>query len=788
MAPKQLFMGMLALAAASLAAGQDINPPQASPAGATPTPSLNFGTPGANDAAFDSKFSLMGGKPTSQQRDQAFYDPPTVAGIAAIQKNDFKEGIAQMTKALELQPDNPIARGFRALAYMKTGEYTLSQADFDKVLAEVPADKRSDFLFSVAQLHWAEKRFDLVADDMTEVIKADAGNTNAWEVRSEAFANLKDDARSIADASEEIRLAPEAPTGYFERGIVYADAKRYDEALADLSEAIVLDPSIPQGFISRSQILSKRGKDRAALADIQSALKLKPDNPEALNSKAWILATSPDISVRNGAEAVKAARKACELSEWKNEAILDTLGAAYAEAGDFGNAVKMQSKAVAVNKEPNEKDELQHHLDLYKAGKPYREDEMDPKVTAWETIRYETFDTVWRTVNDTYFDPTFGGIDWAAVRETYRRRLDDVHDLAQLRSLLIAMVGELRKTHFSVIPRESAVFNPSERVRIGSVGAALTSVSNLPAIGSVEKGSPAEAAGLKPGDVVTSVDGRDLGPIADSLGRSGFTATRVSSYMSGYVESQFTGAVGKAVNLKVRGADGKERPVTVTCAQTKGEWSEPIGYFPSMPIETSMTKGADGVDVIRFNIFVPPVMREIRKFMKTLNPADGLVIDLRGNSGGISLMAAGICGLLQDKELSLGSMRNRDGTVELNVYPSGHTLTGPVAILIDSRSASTSEMFAAGMRDIGRARIFGEQSPGAALPSLYRVLPSGDLFQYAVADFNTPRGVTLEGTGIVPDVTIAASSADLASGHDRVMDAAKAWVSGKLSERNGEKQ
>jgi tetratricopeptide (TPR) repeat protein len=253
MAPKQLFMGMLALAAASLAAGQDLNPPPASPAGATPTPSLNFGTPGANDAAFDSKFSLMGGKPTSQQRDQAFYDPPTVAGIAAIQKNDFKEGIAQMTKALELQPDNPIARGFRALAYMKTGEYTLSQADFDKVLAEVPADKRSDFLFSVAQLHWAEKRFDLVADDMTEVIKADAGNTNAWEVRSEAFANLKDDARSIADASEEIRLAPEAPTGYFERGIVYADAKRYDEALADLSEAIVLDPSIPQGFIKEGK-------------------------------------------------------------------------------------------------------------------------------------------------------------------------------------------------------------------------------------------------------------------------------------------------------------------------------------------------------------------------------------------------------------------------------------------------------------------------------------------------------------------------------------------------------
>ena len=104
------------------------------------------------------------------------------------------------------------------------------------------------------------------------------------------------------------------------------------------------------------------------------------------------------------------------------------------------------------------------------------------------------------------------------------------------------------------------------------------------------------------------------------------------------------------------------------------------------------------------------------------------------------------------------------------------TFAGPVAILIDHGSASTSEILAAGLQEAGRARVFGETSAGAALPSSFRVLPTGDLFQYAVGDMKTPGGKLLEGHGVEPDEVVHNTRADLAAGRDRVQDAARAWI------------
>ena len=92
-------------------------------------------------------------------------------------------------------------------------------------------------------------------------------------------------------------------------------------------------------------------------------------------------------------------------------------------------------------------------------------------------------------------------------------------------------------------------------------------------------------------------------------------------------------------------------------------------------------------------------------------------------------------------------------------------------------SASTSEIMAAGLREAGRARIFGERSAGAAMPSAFKTLPTGDLFQYAIGDVTTPKARAIEGEGVKPDVVVAPAPADLAAGRDPALDAARAWVS-----------
>lgn len=92
--------------------------------------------------------------------------------------------------------------------------------------------------------------------------------------------------------------------------------------------------------------------------------------------------------------------------------------------------------------------------------------------------------------------------------------------------------------------------------------------------------------------------------------------------------------------------------------------------------------------------------------------------------------------------------------------------------MIDGGSASTSEIFAGGMQELGRAVIIGERSLGAALPSTFQKLPTGALFQYAIADFKTPKGILIEGRGVIPDIEVKWNRASLLTGRDIQLESA----------------
>jgi len=203
-----------------------------------------------------------------------------------------------------------------------------------------------------------------------------------------------------------------------------------------------------------------------------------------------------------------------------------------------------------------------------------------------------------------------------------------------------------------------------------------------------------------------------------------------------------------------------------------------------MPVECTVRNFETGISYLHFNIFARPAMKDIRKLLLSLPADGGLVIDLRGNVGGIGVMASGISGWLSDRQFLLGTMHLRQGHIGFSVAPQAGAFLGPVAVLVDSGSASTSEIMAAGLQEAGRVRVFGESSPGAALPSLFKALPTGDLFQYAVADMQTPGGVLIEGRGVAPDEPVIRTIADLAAGRDPVVDAAKTWLETKRHKTN----
>jgi len=188
---------------------------------------------------------------------------------------------------------------------------------------------------------------------------------------------------------------------------------------------------------------------------------------------------------------------------------------------------------------------------------------------------------------------------------------------------------------------------------------------------------------------------------------------------------------------------------------------------------------AADIGYITFNLFLDPsrMMSELGDALKSCADCTGVIIDLRGNPGGLGIMATGMAGWFIDKpDQRLGTMHMRQAPLKFTVNPRLPLYRGRVAILVDGCSASTSEIFAGGMKDLGRARIFGTRSAGAALPSAIERLPNGDGFQNALADFISEGGRPLEGVGVDPDVEVRITREALLAGRDPVVDAAIEWI------------
>ena len=147
-------------------------------------------------------------------------------------------------------------------------------------------------------------------------------------------------------------------------------------------------------------------------------------------------------------------------------------------------------------------------------------------------------------------------------------------------------------------------------------------------------------------------------------------------------------------------------------------------------------------------------------------------------------MMSGVAGHLFAEPDLLGRMKTRASEVVFNANPRLVTPDGarvdpykrPVAVLVDELTASASECFAGALQSLGRARIFGRQTLGQALPASTRRLTNGDVLMYVVGDFVTASGRRVEGIGVVPDEVVPLSLEGLRTGRDATLEAALRWL------------
>jgi tetratricopeptide (TPR) repeat protein len=181
--------------------------------------------------------------------------------------------------------------------------------------------------------------------------------------------------KAINDFQDALRINPRNPIAHANRGAIYLKRKELDKALADCDEAIALDPRCAHAYGNRGQIYINRREYGKGGLDYKKAIELDPNSVETLCGVSRFLSCHDLDLARDGKLALEYAVRACELTKWKDSYCLEALAAAYAETGQFEEAVRWQEKAEKLFDEKDEritKDKLEAHLKLYQAKKPRR--------------------------------------------------------------------------------------------------------------------------------------------------------------------------------------------------------------------------------------------------------------------------------------------------------------------------------------------------------------------------------------------------------------------------------
>jgi carboxyl-terminal processing protease len=334
---------------------------------------------------------------------------------------------------------------------------------------------------------------------------------------------------------------------------------------------------------------------------------------------------------------------------------------------------------------------------------------------------------------------------WDLVHEEYVDQ--PVDDQLLLQGALRGMVEALGDRHSAYLTQEENQLLLSDLSgRLEGIGAEVDTSGEHVKIISPMPGSPAEAAGLLPGDVILQVDGEDM------LGLSGTE-----------VILKVRGPAGTTVRLTI-GREGQPEPLEFEVVRARIE-------IPS--VEGEMLDG--GIAYVRINTFGDDTTRDLQRTLGRLEfetPA-GLVLDLRGNPGGYLEVAIDVVSqFIPDGLVMLerfGDGRERQYTAR----PNGLATDWPLVVLINEGSASASEIVAGAIQDRGRGTLVGETSYGKGTVQVSTLLrDDGGVLKLTVARWLTPDGRTIQDQGLDPDVEIILTDDDRAAGLDPQLDAA----------------
>jgi carboxyl-terminal processing protease len=384
--------------------------------------------------------------------------------------------------------------------------------------------------------------------------------------------------------------------------------------------------------------------------------------------------------------------------------------------------------------------------------------------------REEVFEKVWKEVDEHYYDPEFGGVNWQEVHQRYLPLVQAAKDDADFYSIVDRMTAELHDAHTRFSSPEQ--WENHKKHQGVSVGFRAGYVEGKVAVLDVYPESNAAHAGIEPGMIITGLDGK---PMEQRLAEA--------------APNVLPSSTERVTKLRILGnvfARSIETPFAASFERANGSSLEVKFARQTLSTEPRVTAArlSSGFGYIRFDEFHPSLVGDFKKSVEELHTTPGLILDLRRNHGGVGATLEAMAAVFFDSKTLFErrmsrkqvSASERDGhrTEETQAFVGkngAQVYSGPVVILVSEYSASATEVFAAGMQDSGRATLVGNQSCGCVLGITHdRVLKGGGVLEISEVLWFSPKNRKLEGEGVIPDKVAVPTIASLREKRDVVLE------------------